>query len=158
MQAIYFADALKIKWLENLTYLFPASTVLVITKEGGCLLSLNSSSKCKECLCLNCSCIISSQSNLEQISYSKFQFAYLGTEGHSPLHHRLLWRQRKLFSGDSAKILIYFIKQTHARMRNITSLAWSWLSGLEFWRPPIVGDLIIWSQTEWKIEHRGSLL
>lgn len=47
MQAIYFADALKIKWLENLTYLFPASTVLVITKEGGCLLSLNSSSKCK---------------------------------------------------------------------------------------------------------------
>lgn len=48
MQAIYFADALKIKWLENLTYLFPASTVLVITKEGGCLLSLNSSSKCKE--------------------------------------------------------------------------------------------------------------
>lgn len=57
MQAIHFVDALKIKWLEDLTYIFRPSTILVITEEGGCkflnhilncLLLLNSSRKCKE--------------------------------------------------------------------------------------------------------------
>ena len=56
MHAIYFVDALKIKWLENLTYIFPQSTILVIIEEGGCkflnhilncLLLLNSSRKRK---------------------------------------------------------------------------------------------------------------
>lgn len=83
----------------------------------------------------------------------QFQFASLALTVIQHYMIRLLWRQKKSFSGDSAQVLIYLIQKANTRMRAITSLIWSSFSGPGS-QIPHKADLCIWFQSVSHLRER----